>query len=367
MITFNKIKRFIKTLAVRARHRSLGGIKKRLELNLLGSHSSTRAPNPPSHVMIEITTRCNLSCTYCSLNDKSYRKAHTGDLALDDVLKILPSTKGVKVLVLYGLGEPLLYKEMEVIIKEARKYVPFVSFTSNGLLLDDERSRSLKEAGLSWIQISLDSLDPEYHRRIRGGDVNKILKNLEAFSKITDLPVHLWSVVTAENIDDLTELPELKSRIPTLELLHFQLLQGDHLLEKHNLDSCIPVEKMKVFKENIQRQSEELGIETDVNTLPDEQPQGYTKGVCPAPWTWTTYINREGFVAPCCVLREVSLDNVLELGLKKTWNGPKIQQFRQELLDGNYMPTCQNSCGYYCNGKNSHSHLDRTNSAEFVH
>ncbi|MGH9362549.1 MAG: radical SAM/SPASM domain-containing protein, partial [Thermoanaerobaculia bacterium] len=289
----------------------------------------------------------------CALNDREFRKSRAGEMPLSRALELVRQMRGVKVLLLYGLGEPLLYKGLEEVIREARRRIPTVSFTTNATLLTGERSRSLAAAGLSRIQVSLDSLDPEYHRRVRGGELPAILENVERFSRVTGLPVHLWAVVTAENVRRLHEVVELKARIPTLEHAHFQLLDGEHLRAKHNLEGRIPREVMVPFKRRLYRRCRELGLSTDVDLLPDEPPSGYSRGICPAPWTGVAHIDYAGHVNPCCVMPEVALDSAVELGFRRAWNGPQMRRLRREILEGSYLPSCQNSCGFLCNGRSS--------------
>jgi MoaA/NifB/PqqE/SkfB family radical SAM enzyme len=339
-------------LRIRAAERSPKAIFKRASLKLLQSWSSTRAPYPPSHIQLELTTRCNLRCIWCSLSDPEYRKEHTGDMPLPEVLRLLPQLKGSKVLLLYGLGEPLVYKGLEEVIAEARKHVPCVCFTTNGVLLTKERSQSLAEAGLSRIHLSLNSLDAEFVKKVNGSDLNAILDNIGTFSRTTDLPVRIWAVVCRENIEQLHRLVELKDRIPTLEYLHFQLATGAKLLDKHNISSVILAEQMTRFKQQLRELCRARDIATDVRLLPDKPLVSPRQDICPAPWTGTVYINVQGYLTPCCILRGTNLENVFEVGFRAAWNGGRMQDFRGEILKGEYLPGCCNWCGY-CTGENN--------------
>ena len=344
--------RQLKLLWVRVREQRLATLRKHIELRLLRTRASTSGPACPSRVMLEVTGRCNLDCSYCALNDREFRKSRSGEMKLNDALALVDQMDGVNVLMLYGLGEPLLYKGLETVIRAARRRIPTVCFTTNATLLSEERSLALAKAGLSRVQVSLDSLDPEYHKRVRGGDVAKIVENVESFSRATRLPVHFWAVVTAENVERMSEILELKTRVPTLEHVHFQLLDGEHLRQKHNLEGRIPREVMVPFKRRVYDRCCELGITTDVDLLPDEPPAGYSRGICPAPWTGIAHVDYQGSINPCCVMPEVPLDSALALGFRAAWNGPQMRALRGEILKGNYLPSCQNSCGFLCNGRN---------------
>ncbi|MDY6856465.1 MAG: radical SAM protein [Thermodesulfobacteriota bacterium] len=341
------IKTFISDIKVRSAQRSVRGMLKLLELKVLGSKASTRSYFPPSHVLLELITKCNLRCQWCRLSEKEYREENSLQIDITNVLQLLPELHGIKVLMLYGLGEPLLYPDLERVIREAKRYIPCVCFTTNGTLLTEKRSKSLAEAGLSRIHVSIDSLDRDLVKRVTGGaDIDMIIKNIETFSKTTDLPVHLWAVVCNENIDCLHEIISLKKRIPSFNFMHFQLANGATLLNKHGYTSDIPSHQMKEFKHMTRRLCDENNIATDIGLLPDDPIPDPRFGICSAPWTGTVMINVNGFLTPCCVLRSYKMANVFEIGLKEAWNHKNMRDFRKNILNGKYNQDCYNWCRY---------------------
>ena len=56
------------------------------------------------------------------------------------------------------------------------------------------------------------------------------------------------------------------------------------------------------------------------------------------------FINLDGNITPCGRLQHIHLDNVLENGFDKAWNGPKIVKWRKEHLAGNFGTYCQREC-----------------------
>ncbi len=332
---------------VRAEDRTWRAMVKMAEMRLLGARSSTSAPFPPSHVLLEIITKCNFRCQWCRLSEKEYREAHEAKMPLEAILKILPQFAGVKVLMLYGLGEPLLHDGLEEIVREARKYVPCVCFTTNGTLMTEQRARSLARAGLSRIHLSLDSLDAGFFKKVTGGgDLDHVLNNVETFSRSTGLPVRIWAVVCRENVEQLPTLVSLKERIPTFDFLHFQMASGSDLLDKHNYSSSIPAAEMAAFKARIKRMCADRDITTDVGLLPEHPLVFPRTGICTAPWTGTVMINVKGWLTPCCILRSNEMANVFEVGFREAWNGAAMKGFRSNILAGRYIPDCYKWCGY---------------------
>ena len=82
------------------------------------------------------------------------------------------------------------------------------SLTTNGIFLAN-RARSLADAGLDRVNISLDSLNPETYRSITGGregDMEKVIDGIEAAKDAGLLPIKLNVVVLRENENEIPVL-----------------------------------------------------------------------------------------------------------------------------------------------------------------
>lgn len=100
-------------------------------------------------------------------------------------------------------GEPLVRKDLEKLVAmiSAIPGIEDISLTTNGLMLPN-KAAVLKQAGLSRVNISLDSLRPERFSMItRGGDVAKVLKGIEAAEAAGLSPIKL-NVVLMKGIND---------------------------------------------------------------------------------------------------------------------------------------------------------------------
>lgn len=117
----------------------------------------------PNKLYLEVTTRCNLRCPMCPKFAEGSAIAEA-DLPLALFRRLLPSLAGTRMLVLNGLGEPLLHPELETMVALARAAMPAagrIGFQSNGLLLSRTRAERLLRAGLDVLCLSLDDLRPE--------------------------------------------------------------------------------------------------------------------------------------------------------------------------------------------------------------
>src|SRR5260221_4010461 len=84
--------------------------------------------------------------------------------------------------VLHGLGEPLLNKDLPRMIHYLKARGTYVLFNSNGILLNVKRRQELIDAGLDEYRLSIDGATRETYARLRGADAfDKISRNIRAF------------------------------------------------------------------------------------------------------------------------------------------------------------------------------------------
>lgn len=160
---------------------------------------------PPLIATVDVTSRCNSKCSYC---DIWKMKDVFQDVPLDKLDGVFSSiTKlGVRFVSLSG-GEPLIRNDLEEVISLAKHYDLMVHVDTNGILLTMERALKLKEAGLSSIALSLDSLDPEIYENLRGVSFKFAEQALASLLYISDRYPDLWAavncVITRHNIGTL--------------------------------------------------------------------------------------------------------------------------------------------------------------------
>lgn len=117
----------------------------------------------PLALMIAVTYRCQCRCVHCAADD--LRAAEMPPEALRSLIA-QAADAGVVKLGLTG-GEPLLYAGLEEAVRSAAARGMSVSLDTNGLLLDAARAAALKAAGITLINVSLDSALPRAHDRLR--------------------------------------------------------------------------------------------------------------------------------------------------------------------------------------------------------
>ncbi|MCE5306039.1 MAG: radical SAM protein [Acidobacteriales bacterium] len=101
--------------------------------------------------------RCNLTCAYCNEYDSTSKPVLVGTmLRRIDRLAAL----GTTVITISG-GEPLLYPDLDFLIRRIRHHGIIAGVITNGYLLTPERIHRLNRAGLDHMQISIDNVTPD--------------------------------------------------------------------------------------------------------------------------------------------------------------------------------------------------------------
>ena len=151
-----------------------------------------------------VTYRCNAKCNFCDIwHNSKYR--HSSDANLKDVTRNLYDLKkiGIKFIDFTG-GEPLLNKSLPDMLKIAKKLKFLTSVTTNCILYP---SRANEIHGLiDFLHFSLDSLDREVNKQIRGVDTyDDVMKSIEIAKKLGEKPDILYTV-TNDNMDAIHKL-----------------------------------------------------------------------------------------------------------------------------------------------------------------
>lgn len=140
----------------------------------------------PRRINVELTNHCNQRCASCP------RQGFTrplGFLSRELFERIAREAAGHDtVLWLHFLGEPLLHPELATLLRIAREAgVRSVGLSTNGVSLAGERADVLLDAGLHRLECSMDALDREAYRALRGRDhFERVSRNVRAFLALRD-------------------------------------------------------------------------------------------------------------------------------------------------------------------------------------
>jgi len=164
---------------------------KALHRNLRGAKMVARALASTDHPLLAHIIpmrRCNLACTYCNEFDDFSKPVPIEEMYRRiDKLGAL----GTSVVTISG-GEPLMHPELDDVIRRIRANGMVAGLITNGYLLVAGRIQRLNRAGLEWLQISIDNVNPD--------DVSKkslkvLDKKLQLLAEHADFHVNINSVV----------------------------------------------------------------------------------------------------------------------------------------------------------------------------
>jgi cyclic pyranopterin phosphate synthase len=200
---------------------------------------------------ISVTDRCNFRCTYCmpkEVFDKNYSFLPHGDLlTFEEITRLarLFVAHGVAKIRLTG-GEPLLRKNIERLIGMlADLRTPAgqpidLTLTTNGSLLA-RKARSLVEAGLKRVSVSLDGLDDAVFRRMNDVDfpVSAVLAGIEAAAAAGLAPIKV-NMVVQRGVNDDQILPMARHFKATGHILRFIEFMDVGSSNGWRLDDVVP-------------------------------------------------------------------------------------------------------------------------------
>lgn len=184
-----------------------------------------------SYMRISITDKCNLRCTYCMGEGEQQPECFDGgsqpecfgvgrntELSADEIAEIVAAAVscGITKIRITG-GEPLVRPDVVEICRRIHEIegVKELTLTTNGIFLE-KYARLLKEAGVSRLNISLDTLDAGKYRNItRKGDIQAVLRGIEAAKEAGLLPIKINVVLLKDfNEDEIISFVNLTRNEP---------------------------------------------------------------------------------------------------------------------------------------------------------
>ena len=147
---------------------------------------------PVTNIRISLAKQCNLSCIYCHREGERSSKEQLSAADIAEILRVADGF-GIRSVKFTG-GEPLLRTDLPDIIRSVPAGMES-SLTTNGTLLA-RLAHDLKKAGLSRVNVSLDSLDPATYQKITGTDMlAEVLEGITAAQEAGLTPVKINMVV----------------------------------------------------------------------------------------------------------------------------------------------------------------------------
>ena len=132
--------------------------------------------------------RCNLACTYCNEYDKHSPPVPTAEM-LQRIDKLADLGTGI---ITFSGGEPTLHPDLDELIRRVRERGAIATVITNGYLLTPERIKRLNAAGLDYLQISIDNVQPD---EVSKKSLKVLDRKLEWLAEYADFDITINSVL----------------------------------------------------------------------------------------------------------------------------------------------------------------------------
>ena len=230
------------------------------------------------YLRISLTDRCNFRCIYCMPAEGVCPMGHDEILRIEEIEAItrVATRIGIRSVRLTG-GEPLVRKGVVDLVAALSDMpgIENVSMTTNGVLLP-EMADDLKAAGLSRVNISLDTLDPEQFTFItRVGRLESTLNGIDAALEAGFNPVKINAVTVRSLNQDYLAFAKLSIDRP----LHVRFIEYMPVGDSSGSDGSgwgkqdvVPSEELLQI---INERAVAEGLPELVSTSDDDKPLGW--------------------------------------------------------------------------------------------
>jgi len=311
-----------------------------------------------SHIFIELSSRCNLDCTFCSLRENFKEK---GTMALKTFYSLENAFQKLKSVSFHCNGEPLMNGEIIKMLSFSRNKNSHmnISFSTNGLLLTPELSLALLENGLDGISFSMDGSKKETYENMRkGSNFEKFLKTVSEFIELKKKTrnrlkkIGITVVASKQNLHELSDILEFAHRLGA----NYFKVNGivphnpgfaDQILYC-NQDQAVNSEFQEVFKD-LEAKARKFQMTIVLPSLKFRPFNHCELNSC--------LINWNGEVSPCFLLsykrpyyffghsftyEKIVFGNILNSKIHDIWNSKEFLSFRRNLSSGRILTSCKN-------------------------
>ena len=280
-------------------------------------------------LQIEVTARCNERCIHCYI--PNIKKDFGKDMELSLILRVLDEAKEMGTLqVTFSGGELFMHKDIDTILRHARKNDFSISILSNLTLLTNHHIALLKKINPSIVQVSLYSMKAEEHDAItlvKGSFVKT--KNAIEQLVVADIPVQISCPVMKLNRKSYKDVLVYANKLRTKAQTDFIMMaQADH--DVNNLAQRISLD------ETVELLTDMLEFDQDyLDSTLQQEPKSvdiekYKKLPVCGVGVDNICLTANGDYYPCAGWQGMILGNAYKQSLKDIWeNSNQIKELRK--------------------------------------
>ncbi len=310
------------------------------------------AQHGPVCLYLETTNRCNLLCTTCPRTFAELEPP--ADMSWELFTHIVDQVPEIARVVLHGVGEPMLVKDLPRMIAYLKARGAYVLFNTNGTVLTPKRGRELSETGLDELRVSLDAADARTFLMIRGKDYfNRIIRNVRAFTEmqvregLSRPRVSLWLTGLKETVAQLSQFVRIAHEIGVSEvylqrLVYSEATSGGLARPDQALFEQLTLAEAEHLAA-AEAEAKRFGLSFNASGAAEPgESLASAKGdtpwsLCRRPWT-VMYFTANGRALPCCIApfaqngyENYTLGDARTQSLAEIWNSGAYQAFRSAL------------------------------------
>lgn len=162
----------------------------------------------PYSIFVDVCNACNFKCKFCAAQYAKERRGYSNTIMSFELFKkiiddLCEFKERVKVIRLYGNGEPLLNKDFPKMLEyvKSKNISEWIETVTNGSMLNPALNRQLVE-GLDRIRISVEGIDAEDYQKVSGVylDWEKFIKNIkDLYDNKGNCEIYIKTVDTSVN------------------------------------------------------------------------------------------------------------------------------------------------------------------------
>ena len=320
--------------------------------------------SPPVCLYLEVTNRCNLLCETCPRTFETLEPPQ--DMTWELFTSIVDQFPSVARVVLHGVGEPMLVKDLPQMIRYLKDRGVYVLFNTNGTLLNPKKFQELIDTGLDELRVSVDAADRKTYLAVRGKDFfNRIVRDVGKFTAFqaqvgsATPKVSIWLTGLKETVQQLPEFVRMAANMGVREVHLQRLVFDDAGFGMARAENSLFEQTQAEEEQAIAAATAigaELGVMLDASGATEpgvslKNKDGETPwATCRRPWS-LMYFTAHGRALPCCIApfsargySNYTLGDATQQSLREIWNGDLYKDFRQSLLSDAPPKPCEN-CG----------------------
>jgi radical SAM protein with 4Fe4S-binding SPASM domain len=220
----------------------------------------------PLFAVWNITNRCNLRCRHCY--QSSQAQAPAPELSTQERLAVVDKLGKayVPMLAIAG-GEPTICPDLLAVLNRAAKYKMHTTIATNGVTVTGDLADQLAQAGVRYVEISLDSVHPQRHDAFRGvpGMWAKSVRAARIVAKTPGLQLGIAMCVHQGNFSEVRQMIDLAISLGAGRFAHFNFIPVGRGLEMVSGDITPPQREKLLAMLNQVMQEGRIGV---ISTAP---------------------------------------------------------------------------------------------------